>query len=94
MLGNPACDTIRWMTQQTPVSYSPIEVRGYLPGGWSLATEPDSQESANPDSWSVTLIDIADMEWPLTVSPRDVEKLGRIEALRQAIDRIYRKARA
>ncbi len=78
------------MSQPEAISFTPIEVRSYLPGGWSLKAAEGQPEDS--ETWSATLVDIADMEWPLSVTPKEVDRHGRIEALRRAIDRIYREA--
>lgn len=70
-------------------SYSAIEVRSYLPPGWMLETEEGRSE---PGGWSIDVQDVSELVSTLVVPDREADRLGRIPALRAAIDRLVRKA--
>ena len=77
--------SFRPMNTNEELSYSDIEIRSYLPTGWSLPTEEEGDRwNAKRRSWTVTLIDGTDLEWRLEVSLAEVETRGRMEALRRA----------
>ncbi len=71
--------------------YTALEVRSYLPSGWNLLAGEGAWR-AEEGTWTIAVQDIAEQEWPLEVSARDAESLGRIPALKSAIDRLYRHA--
>ena len=73
------------------LSYSPIEVRSYLPSGWNLE-ESEGAFVAEENSWQVDIQDVGELVSTLTVKKIDADRLGRIPALRAAIDRLYRSA--
>ena len=75
----------------SPVSYLPQEIRSYLPTGWNLASET-GRFDAKKGQWQITVVDGAENEWPLEVASKDTDKVGRIPALRRAMDQLYRAA--
>ena len=78
------------MNKIRPLNYHRIEVESFLPSGWSLHEESAESKAASENAWSATLIDGVDFEWPLQVTAKEADRLGRVEALRVAIDRVYR----
>lgn len=68
------------------------EVIGLLPGGWSLAdaTDPGSWDDSGRQ-WRTRLIDGADVERELVVESEAMGELGRTEAMRRELDRVYRR---
>ena len=74
-----------------PIRYTETEVRSYLPTGWNLAGDPQGSWDAKKRLWRATVIDNVDFDWPLTVADADAASLGRLEALRRAMDRVYRE---
>jgi hypothetical protein len=65
-------------------------MRSILPSGWNLAG--DGAWDGGRRAWVQPVVDGADVAWELRVAADDVGRLGRIEALRRAVDRLYREA--
>lgn len=81
------------MTTEPELYYTRHELLDYLPGGWSLADPSTSGEwDAKRRRWQVTIRDIADVDWQLEVEGKAAAKSGRIDALRAALDELYRSA--
>lgn len=72
------------------LSYLPIEIRSYLPTGWKMPEDGGGAWDAAKGVWSTRLTDGADFDWPLAVKASDAAKHGRLEALRLAVDRVFR----
>ena len=81
----------RVMNAAPPVRFIREEISGSLPSGWGLVAGLGSWNSRRA-TWSVTVYDSADNAWDIHVKGTDAARLGRIPALRQAIDRVYREA--
>jgi hypothetical protein len=79
------------MKSSEPLRYTEAEVRSYLPTGWNLAGEPEGRWDAKKRLWRATVVDNVDFDWPLEVGGDDAASLGRLEALRRAMDRVYRE---
>lgn len=77
------------MTQHA-LSYIPDEIKSYLPSGWSLVEEAGRWD-AKRATWTIRVLDVADQDWPLAVKAADADKLGRMAALKVAMDRVYRE---
>lgn len=77
------------MTQYA-LSYIPDEVKSYLPSGWSLVEEAGRWD-AKRATWTIRVLDVADQDWPVAVKASDADKLGRMAALKVAMDRVYRE---
>ncbi len=80
---------------ESGVGYTQTELESVLPSGWSLATGPGleaAKKRKKPAAWSVRVQDVADVDWSLEVEREAVERLGRMEALRQAMDKLAREA--
>lgn len=73
------------------VAYLPQEIRSYLPTGWDLTSET-GRFDAKKGRWRITVLDGAENEWPLEVASKDADKLGRMPALRNSMDKLYRAA--
>jgi len=79
------------MRTDEPLRYTESEVRSFLPTGWDLVGNAQGSWDEKKKSWRATIVDNVDFDWPVVVPASDVEKHGRIEALRQAFDRVYRE---
>lgn len=75
----------------TALSYLPIEIKSYLPSGWSLPDDPTGTWDSRRAVWTVTVYDVADQDWKLSVKAADAARLGRLEALRHAMGTLYRE---
>lgn len=75
---------------ETPLSYSSIEVRSYLPPGWNLEQAEGTFEERRR-CWQIEVQDVSELVSTLEVNQKQAEKLGRIPALRAAIDQLVRK---
>jgi hypothetical protein len=74
-----------------PLRYTETEIRSFLPTGWDLAGDPQGAWDPKKKVWRATVIDNVGFDWPLEVSADEAAKLGRLEALRQAFDELYRE---
>lgn len=74
-----------------PLQYTETEIRSFLPTGWNLLGDPRGSWDPKKKIWRAKVIDNVDFDWPLEITGEDVEKHGRMEALRQALDRLYRE---
>ena len=92
------------MTANEPLVYTEDEVRSYLPSGWRLLAAEDANAEVLPHIfgswdagkrvWRMRVVDNVDFDWPLVVKAADAAKLGangRLEALRRAMDKLYRE---
>jgi hypothetical protein len=75
----------------SPVSYLPQEIRSYLPSGWDLTSETGRFDPKR-GKWRISVLDGAENEWDLEVASKDADQLGRMPALRRAMDHLYRSA--
>ncbi len=74
------------------LSYLPIEVRSYLPGGWVLPDSEYGTWDAKAETWKIRVFDGADSDHTIQVEAGAAGSVGRMEALRKAIDSTYRKS--
>lgn len=79
------------MKNSEPIRYTETEVRSFLPTGWNLAGEPAGSWDAKKRAWRATVVDNVEFDWPLVVAADEAASLGRLEALRRAMDRVYRE---
>jgi hypothetical protein len=79
------------MKTNEPLRYTESEIRSYLPTGWDLIGGDQGAWDAKKKLWRATVIDNVDFDWPVEVKPDAAGKLGRLEALRQAMDQVYRE---
>jgi hypothetical protein len=92
------------MATNDALGYTEEEIRSFLPSGWSLlGADPEAAElgprlagrwDGAKRVWRTRVLDNVDYDWPLVVKAADAAKLGengRIEALRLAMDRLYRE---
>ncbi len=75
-----------------PVVYSELEVRSHLPSGWGIQGRSPGRWNARAGRWALDVYDGADNVWTIEIRARDVTRAGRLEALRDSIDTIQRKA--
>lgn len=74
------------------LSYNRIEIESYLPSGWSLDVQaPEGAWDEKKRAWRTTLFDGLELSWPLEVTLQAVEKSSRLDALKAAVDRVYRR---
>jgi hypothetical protein len=79
------------MSNPEPLRYTETEIRSFLPTGWNLAGDPAGSWDAKKRVWRGRVIDNVAFDWPLVVDSGDAASLGRLEALRLAMDRVYRE---
>ncbi len=83
------------MTETASIRYNDLEVSGYLPSGWTLGAPSETAEwDARRHTWTLKVRDGAEVDWDLIVRAKDVEQHGRLEALRRAVDHVYRNGLA
>lgn len=70
-------------------TYTDEELKSFLPLGWHVLGQPDWDDKRNV--LTLTVIDNVEFDWPVRVSAKAVTKEGRLGALKQAIDRVYRE---
>lgn len=81
------------MPSTDEISYTTTELRSILPLGWSI--EPDSAHwDADRQTWRAVLRDGSKLAWPVRVSRREADSVGRIEALRRAAQTAKRERRS
>lgn len=79
------------MKSDQSLTYNEIEIRSYLPTGWDLSpSAPEGLWDADKQAWLGQVIDGAAQTWPIAVKCGDSAALGRMEALRVAMDRVFR----
>jgi hypothetical protein len=74
------------------LSYLSAEILSYLPSGWKLVAGDAGSFDRPKDVFRIQVLDPAEVDWPLEVSGRSVTAHGRVEALRQAMGKLYREA--
>lgn len=77
------------MTNRDDISYMETEVLSHLPSGWDLVDGAGAWDG-DREAWVIRVIDEVDFDWDVAIRPDKAEKLGRMEALRQAMDRVQR----
>jgi hypothetical protein len=78
------------MKTNDTLNYTETEIRSFLPTGWNLAEGPGAWDPKKK-VWSTTILDNVEFDWPVVVKPGDASSLGRLEALRQSFDRVFRE---
>ena len=74
------------------LSYNRIEIESFLPSGWNLDDKaPEGAWDEKKRAWRTTLYDGLELSWPLEVKLEAAEKKGRIDALKEAVDRVHHK---
>lgn len=82
------------MKTNEPLNYTETEVKSYLPTGWSLTrntANPAGTWDAKKKAWQLRVLDGVGFDWPVVVKSDDAGSLGRMEALRRAMDVVYRE---
>ncbi len=81
------------MADASQIRFTRRELLDLLPSGWLPVADSASEAGSSAgEGWQARVRDGADQEWELRVRGRDCERLGRLEALRRAIDRLQREA--
>jgi hypothetical protein len=75
----------------SPLSYTETEIRSFLPSGWTLAQDGPGDWDPKKKVWRMMVLDNVDFDWPVEIKPDEATSLGRLEALRKAIDRVFRE---
>jgi hypothetical protein len=83
-------ENLATMADGEPLRYTETEIRSFLPSGWNLTGETGSWDPKKR-AWRTMVLDNVDFDWPLVVDAADAASLGRLEALRRAMDRVYRE---
>lgn len=73
-----------------PFDYDFDELRSYLPSGWELLEGGRASWDARKKALTLRVIDDVDFDWPVTVTAAEADEHGRLEALRRAMDDIFR----
>ena len=79
------------MKTDEPLRYTETEIRSFLPSGWSLAGNGEGTWDPKKRSWQVEVLDNVDFDWPVVVKADDAGSVGRLEALRRAMDVVFRE---
>jgi hypothetical protein len=74
-----------------PATYTDLELEGYIPAGWTLAPGERPAWDGKRGEYRFRVVDTSDLDWQVVVPGREIERHGRIEALRQAVDRLNRE---
>lgn len=79
------------MVDVRPLRYSLVEIHSALPTGWNLVDPTTAGRwDARRKAWTVDVHDGADQTWVVRIPARAATKEGRLPALRQAMQEIYR----
>jgi hypothetical protein len=78
-------------TSNEPLTYTETEIRSYLPTGWDLAGDGTGKWDPKKKSWQISVLDNVEFDWPVVVKADDAGSQGRMEALRRAMDVVYRE---
>lgn len=70
------------------LTYTDEELRSFLPLGWDYTGESHWDEKRGV--LTLTVLDGVDFDWPVRVSAREAKDEGRLGALRNAMDRVFR----
>lgn len=79
------------MKSHEPLTYTETEINSVLPTGWSLTRDGAGAWDAERKVWRLRILDNVDFDWPVVVKADDAGSLGRYEALRRAMDVVYRE---
>jgi hypothetical protein len=77
------------MKTNEPLSYTETEIRSFLPTGWNLTGDGPGTWDPKKKIWRFRVIDGVDFDWPVEVKAGEGD--NRLEALRRAVDRVYRE---
>lgn len=75
--------------KDAPPTYTVEELQSYLPLGWAYTGKSDWD--AAKGLLTLTVVDNVDFDWPVRVSSREAAEEGRLGALENAMDRVYRE---
>ena len=79
------------MKTNESLSYTETEIKGFLPTGWSLTRDGAGAWDPKKKVWQLRVLDGVDFDWPVVVKSDDASSLGRLEALRRAMDVVFRE---
>lgn len=69
-------------------TYSDEELRSFLPLGWDYTGESHWDDKRGV--LTLVVLDGVDFDWPVLISAQEAKEAGRLGALRQAMDRVFR----
>jgi hypothetical protein len=78
------------MTRDDRTTYTPDELKSYLPSGWNLVADGEATWDEKKRRITFRVMDGVDFDWPVTVSEKDVSLHGRMGALEHAMDHVFR----
>jgi hypothetical protein len=70
--------------------YTDEELRSYLPTGWELIDGGEAAWDEKRRATTLRVLDNVHFDWPVTVRAGEVDRVGRLEALRLAFDQVFR----
>jgi hypothetical protein len=70
--------------------YTDEELRSYLPSGWELVGGGEAAWDEKRQAVRLRVRDNVDFDWSVDVKARDADRDGRLEALRQAMQQVFR----
>jgi hypothetical protein len=70
------------------LTYTDEELRSFLPLGWDYTGEGHWDEKRGV--LTLTVLDGVDFDWPLHITAKAAKEEGRLGALQQAMDRVFR----
>ena len=77
------------MKTDEPLSYTETEIRSFLPTGWNLTRDSPGTWDPKKKVWRLRVLDGVDFDWPVEVKAGEGD--NRLDALRRAMDRVYRE---
>ncbi len=79
------------MSSEFPLCFTRTEIESYLPTGWRLSDQQgEGHWDTKASSWRTIVCDGVEFEWPLLVKGTEAVRKGRLEALREAMDKVFR----
>ena len=74
--------------KDTRLTYTDEELRSYLPLGWDFTGESHWDEKCGV--LTLVVLDGVDFDWPVRITAKEADSEGRLNALEQAMDRVFR----
>lgn len=71
------------------LGYTEEELRSFLPSGWNL-TQEEGTWDPKKRTWAFNVLDEVDFDWLVEVRAEEALELGRLQALKRAVDRTER----
>lgn len=74
----------------TELSYIPREILTYIPTGWSIYPGDRGRWDGSKGRWVIRVLDSTQTDWDLVITADAARAKGRVAALRDAFDELYR----